>query len=97
MPRGHYKRRKHKTRPPLLNRRQVTHGSFMENAALSQALKGACRHTLRTKWYAVSSVQRESIDNICLKLARIISGMGRKEHWEDVVGYAQLALEDCTD
>lgn len=65
---------------------------------MSQALKRVVREELGyQRWLGVTPVQREAIDNICLKFSRVLSGMGRKEHWEDVVGYGQLAMEDCSE
>lgn len=76
----------------------MTHGNFADNAVVSQCFKNIARKALdQSHWTGLSYVDRESIDNIALKLSRIISGHSRREHWEDIIGYAQLALEACTD
>jgi hypothetical protein len=86
-----------KKRPKILAQREKTHGSFRQNARLSQAFKwalgtgdrlGDCRTD-----YA--DVQREALDMIALKLSRIASGKAdERDHWDDIIGYCQLVLED---
>ena len=79
---------------PLLNERQTTHGSFVENAIISQALKRMFR--ANNGWNNLSDIERESLDMIALKFSRILSGRSMsKQHWEDVVGYAKLVEEKC--
>ncbi len=81
-------------RLPLLATRQTTHGSFEDNAILSQKLK-ATVHSV-PGWNALTDIEREAIDMICLKFSRILSGKSmEKQHWEDVVGYAKLVEEKC--
>ena len=81
-------------RHPLLETRQQTHGSFEDNALLSQRLKRVLRAS--AGWEKLTDVERESIDMIALKFSRILSGKSmEKQHWEDVVGYANLVLEKC--
>ncbi len=81
-------------RPPLLETRQTTHGSFRDNADVSQALKSMFRAS--AGWGKLTSVEKEVMDMIALKFSRVLSGRSlEKQHWEDVVGYAQLALEQC--
>jgi hypothetical protein len=82
------------SRDPLLEERQQTHGSFEDNALLSQSLKRAFRAT--GGWVHLADIERESMDMIALKFSRILSGRSlEKQHWEDVVGYAKLVLEKC--
>ena len=88
------------TRDPLLVEREKTHGSFQTNADLSQQFKkimrdpfGETRHP-----YVLCSVHREALDMIALKLSRILSGQANyKDHWQDISGYALLAMEACSD
>ena len=82
------------TRPPLLIERQMTHGSFEDNANLSQELKSIFRSY--HGWNHLSAIEREAIDMICLKLSRVMSGKSmERQHWEDVRGYAALVEEKC--
>ena len=81
-------------RLPLLEERQQTHGSFEENAIISQALKRMFR--ANDGWNRLTDIERESLDMIALKFSRILSGKSMsKQHWEDVVGYAKLVEEKC--
>lgn len=81
-------------RLPLLETRQQTHGSFEDNAIISQALKSFLRAS--PGWGRLTDIERESMDQIALKFSRILSGKSMsKAHWEDVHGYAGLVLERC--
>lgn len=67
--------------------RNSTHGSFDENARISQELK----NVIRSCDGELTDAQREALDMICLKLSRILSGHANfKDHWTDISGYAQL-------
>jgi superfamily II DNA/RNA helicase len=72
-----------------LAERQGTHGDFAVNAAASQALKNVVElHGIQS----LTPVQAEAIDNICQKIARIITGNpNHADNWHDIVGYATLA------
>lgn len=73
----------------ILSERQQTHGSFEENAHLSQELK----RLLRSKdgWNCMTLAQGEALDMICLKISRIMSGDANyRDHWDDIAGYATL-------
>ena len=79
---------------PLLVTRGKTHGSFDDNAIISQAIKEMFR--AGSGWMRLTAVEREAMDMIALKFSRILSGKSlSKEHWEDVVGYAKLVEERC--
>lgn len=76
----------------ILAERKTTHGEFDENALVSQHLKDFIRS--RAGYANLTAVQRESIDMICCKLSRIVSGKAAtKDHWTDIAGYARLAEE----
>ena len=78
----------------LLSTRENTHGSFPDNARLSQSLKRSFRAELG--WELLSDVEREAMDMIALKFSRILSGKSlERQHWEDVVGYGKLAEGQC--
>jgi len=79
----------------LVQERHSTHGDFGENARISQRLKEWCRES--PGWNRLTDVERESMDMIILKFSRILSGKSlEKQHWEDVVGYGNLALKQCS-
>ncbi len=78
----------------LLTDRGTTHGSFEDNARISQGLKEWMRGS--PGWAKLTDVEREAMDMIALKFSRVLSGKSlEKQHWEDIVGYGQLALNLC--
>ena len=78
----------------LITERQKTHGSFNENARISQSLKENFRSS--PNWGKLTDIEREAMDMIALKFSRILSGKSmEKQHWEDVVGYAALVEGQC--
>ncbi len=74
---------------PLLNEREKTHGNYAETAYYTQWLRDTLRY--HSNWHKLSTSQRDALDNIALKLARIVVGDANFDgHWEDVIGYAKL-------
>jgi len=72
-----------------------THGSFAQNAMISQQIKQSVRAFDGRNGTERSSIQEEAIDMIALKLSRIGSGhANHADHWVDIIGYAQLALNE---
>lgn len=73
----------------LLDTRRETYGDFGRLADISQELKD-----IITKYSSgISNVHRESLDMICLKMARILNGDPTfPDNWEDIAGYAKLPL-----
>jgi hypothetical protein len=72
-----------------LQERHITHGSFADNAFYSQDFK----KTLHSSkgWWDLHPVQQEALDQIALKLSRILSTDGKhSDNWHDVAGYATL-------
>ena len=81
-------------RDPLLQQRQTTHGSFADNAEISQRIKDAMALNRAHR----APVFNEALDMIALKISRICSGHENfKDHWDDIAGYAKLAAEACTE
>ena len=78
----------------LLNERAKTHGDFAETARMSQALKSLMGTGYR--YPELSDVQCEALDMIAVKIARILAGdPDQPDHWRDIAGYAQLAINAC--
>lgn len=76
-----------------LEERSKTHGNFKKNAELSQDLKESmrCGH----KWHVLALSQREALDMISSKIARILTGNANEpDHWRDIAGYATLIAND---
>jgi len=77
----------------ILKERQKTHGEYTNVARISQALKAILQDGPTHD--NLSLMQRESLDLICTKLARIVCGNPNEpDHFRDVAGYAQLALNE---
>lgn len=74
----------------LITERNKTHGSFGDNACVSQSLK-AIMHSRTAGFHPV---YREALDMIAVKISRILSGQSDfVDHWDDIMGYARLASE----
>lgn len=73
-----------------LKERGSVHGDFTMNAAVARELKNVV-----AKWdIRLTSVQREGLDAIMCKVARILAGdPSFKDHWHDIQGYARLVEE----
>lgn len=77
----------------ILNERKETHGDFKENSTISQDLKSIIR--AQAKYKGLTFAQRESLDMICHKIGRILSGNPDfKDHWADIADYAELIARD---
>ena len=74
----------------ILEERQSTHGDYSDTAEAAQQLKRVCQRIRgNTEW---TDVQKESLDLICTKIARLVSGdPNHKDSWDDIAGYAELA------
>lgn len=74
----------------LLNEREKTHGDYSELAFVSQYLKLALSYGPIDE---LPAVHRESLEMICVKMARIVCGdHNEADHWTDLIGYSQLVL-----
>lgn len=73
----------------LLNERNKTHGSFVVNSRVSQALKDIIR--AEPGYSELNIIHREAFDHIFGKIGRIMAGQPcYDDHWDDIAGYAQL-------
>ena len=76
----------------LLDARETTHGDFAVTARVAQQLKQIIRNTGQLN-ANLTDIQRESLDMIATKIARIVAGdCAHADHWQDIIGYATLAL-----
>ena len=77
----------------LLDERETTHGPFMATAAKAQQLKDAMQGG--KNWSEMDDIQREALQMIASKIARILSGNHDEiDHWRDIAGYANLAVRE---
>jgi len=77
----------------VLVERRKSHGDFAANAEISQTLKAYIRVVPE-----LNVVQREALEQIAMKLSRILSGNANfKDTWQDIAGYAILGMQACGD
>ena len=75
----------------ILAARKKTHGSFEVSSYTSQVLKDAMRDS--PNWDELDMDQKECLDMVAHKLARILCGNpNEQEHYIDVIGYCTLVL-----
>lgn len=75
----------------VLKDRTEMYGDFKQLAELSTSLKAHI--SAHQGWHKLQPHQRESLDMIVHKIARIINGdNNNKDSWLDIAGYAQLVV-----
>lgn len=76
----------------MIPNRDHQHGGMEPVGQISQNLKGCLR--AGANWHRLTPGEREALDMISHKLARILSGADPHDHqhWEDVAGYAQAIM-----
>lgn len=78
----------------VLVERGRRYGRYDNVSRVAQALKRELR--CGASWHALSDAQRESLEMIANKLARIVNAPdpGYVDSWTDVAGYAQLVVDE---
>ena len=67
------------------------YGEFEHNAETAQLLKAVLRAANGHGWSAMETDQRQALDIICDKVARIVCGdPDYVDNWHDIGGYARL-------
>lgn len=75
----------------ILNQRENTHGKFSNHAKISQDFKTILHYSDIEKWESLNYDQREALDMIVHKIARILNGdADYVDHWADIAGYSTL-------
>lgn len=78
----------------VLNQRGARYGTFNGHAEISQHLKGVIKTYLIKRGKELDHDQREALDMICHKIARILNGdPDYSDSWTDVAGYAKLVAD----
>ena len=73
--------------------KEQENGPFQDQAIASQMIKDLCRDC--GIWGDLSDVQKEALDMIAHKIARILAGnQDNKDHWDDIAGYASLVSRE---
>lgn len=76
----------------ILHERGNRYGEFTTHAGLSQAIKTAMWS--HDGWLDLSAAQREALEMVAHKVARIINGNpDYADSWVDIAGYAQLVAD----
>ncbi|MBR0573384.1 MULTISPECIES: DUF6378 domain-containing protein [Pasteurellaceae] len=82
---------KNKTVQQTIVDRGAVYGDFCETAYISQKLKGALKTGNLDKEIRITTQQREALEMICVKIARIVTGdPNYEDNWRDIAGYAML-------
>ena len=77
----------------ILQERGKRYGEFKDHAEISQLIKFAMFES-HGKELRLSADQRESLEMIAHKLARIVNGdPDYVDSWVDIVGYSQLVVD----
>lgn len=75
----------------MLTGREARYGAFENHAEISQALKAVMY--AQTGWARLSKDQRESLEMVQHKVARILNGdPSYLDNWVDICGYSQLVV-----
>ena len=78
----------------VLSERGARYGKFSEHAVISQDLRTTVNMYVVKRGCDLEADQREALDMICHKIARIINGdPGYADNWVDIAGYAQLVAD----
>ena len=74
--------------------RDEQHGGLAEVGPCAQEIKAAMRHAPNWARGPLGASEREALDMIAHKIARILCGADPydPEHWTDIAGYAEAAM-----
>ena len=76
----------------VLAERGERYGSFYDQSVLAMCLKELIR--ANDNWINLAPDQKNALDNILCKVARIINGdPDYEDNWRDIAGYATLVLQ----
>lgn len=76
----------------LLDERGSRYGKFAGHAVISQQLADTMR--VQEGWSGLAPDQREALEMIAHKIARILNGdPNYADSWVDIVGYAKLVVD----
>ena len=73
----------------IMNERGSVYGPFHRNASVAQSLKEVMHRA--PNWDKLPNYMKESLDLICTKISRILTGESdHVDNWDDIGGYARL-------
>ena len=77
-----------------LQERGERYGKFVDHARIAQSFKGYVRNSHQKKWDELTFDQREALEMIFHKIARILNGdPDYADSWIDIAGYAKLVAD----
>ena len=77
----------------IIAERAKTYGDFVLQAQIAQTLKASMAAS--GNWAKMRPYQREALDMIAGKIARILNGNPMyRDSWEDIAGYARLVADN---
>ena len=77
----------------ILAERGKTYGDFVTQAQIAQTLKASMAAS--SNWSRMRPYQREALDMIAGKIARILNGDPmHQDSWADIAGYARLVADN---
>lgn len=80
----------------LIEEREKTHGPWPRTAAVAQNMKQLITYELAQSNTMLVPGQREALEMIATKIARIISGDPQHlDSWVDIKWYAELGARSC--
>ena len=83
-----------KTTEQILMERGERYVVFKGHADVSQDLKDVVRDACEARGKWLASDQKEALEMICHKMARIINGDANyADSWDDIAGYAKLVAD----
>jgi len=78
----------------ILTERGDRYGVFMDHARIAQAFKNYVRDTHGEKFDSMAFDQKESLEMIFHKIARVLNGdPDYSDSWRDIAGYAALVAD----
>jgi len=80
----------------IIAERGRTHGLFSDNGQIAQDTRELWRRA--PNWHALQAEQQLVLDEIALKVARLLSTGSDPnfvEHWDDIAGYAVKGSQAC--
>ena len=79
----------------IIKQRASEYGPYVRMCTLAQDLKRIIKHSPSNQDRLIKDHQRESLDLIATKLARLLNGdPGHIDSWRDIAGYAQLVVTE---
>lgn len=79
----------------IITARDSTHGDYVKQCELCESIKKAMHSG--ENWQSLAAPQREALDMIAVKIARILTGNAYfADHWDDIAGYAKLSSNNLS-